>query len=257
MDIVLLAGDLLDSGNTYYETERSWPVAWGSWRCRCSSLPATTTGILPSAPYARLKLPENVHIFTKPEIESVELPELGLRVYGAAFTDKHSGPMLRNFRAERQEGVLNILCIHGELGMADSPYNPISLEELRDSGMDYVAWATYIRPAALRRSGTPGIPGPAVRRAGALTKPGRKPSAYWSWETGDCKLETRTIAQRRYELLNVDITGLRRSACGAYPAAGRDSKGHLPHNTHWGDRAKPRPAAAVFCLVRDVFSSCS
>ena len=70
----------------------------------------------PKCPYARLKLPENVHIFTKPEIESVELPELGLRVYGAAFTDKHSGPMLRNFRAERQEGVLNILCIHGELG---------------------------------------------------------------------------------------------------------------------------------------------
>ena len=96
VQLVLLAGDLLDSENTYYET--------GEELCRSLSQIAAPVFISPGnhdfyspkSVYARLKLPENVHVFTSGDIEAVTLPELGARVFGAAFTDKRSGAMLRD-----------------------------------------------------------------------------------------------------------------------------------------------------------------
>ena len=207
VDIVLLAGDLLDSGNTYYETGEELARCLGQLEMPVFISPGNHDWYSPKCPYARLKLPENVHVFTKPEIESVELPELGLRVYGAAFTDKHSGPMLRNFRAERQEGVLNILCIHGELGMADSPYNPISLEELRDSGMDYVALGHIHKASGLEKIGDTWYSWPGCPEGRGFDEAGEKTVNLLELGDGECKLETRSIAQRRYELMKVDVTG--------------------------------------------------
>ena len=40
----------------------------------------------PQSPYARVNWPGNVHIFTTPDLESVELPDLNCVVHGCAFT---------------------------------------------------------------------------------------------------------------------------------------------------------------------------
>ena len=85
-DIVLLAGDLLDSGNTYCETGEELARCLGQMEMPVFISPGNHDWYSPKCPYARLKLPENVHVFTKPEIEYVELPELGCVVHGAAFT---------------------------------------------------------------------------------------------------------------------------------------------------------------------------
>lgn len=206
-DIVLLSGDLLDSGNTYRET--------GDELVRCLGQIDTPVFISPGnhdyysaqCPYARLKLPENVHIFTRPEIELVELPKLGVRVYGAAFTDKYSGPLLRGFKAERQEGVLNLLCIHGELGSGDSSYNPITEQELRDSGMDYVALGHIHKASGLQRAGASWYSWPGCPEGRGFDETGEKTVNLLELGDGECSLETRSIAQRRYELLKVDVTG--------------------------------------------------
>ena len=39
-----------------------------------------------NSPYVTEDWPDNVHIFLRPELEAVEVPELGCVVYGAAFT---------------------------------------------------------------------------------------------------------------------------------------------------------------------------
>lgn len=206
-DIVLLSGDLLDSGNTYYETGEELARCLGQMETPVFISPGNHDFYFPKCPYARLKLPENVHVFTRPEIEAVELPELGLRVYGAAFTDKHSGPLLRGFRAERREGSLNLLCIHGELGSADSSYNPISLEELRDSGMDYVALGHIHKASGLQKAGDTWYSWPGCPEGRGFDESGEKTVNILELGDGECSLETRSIAQRRYELLKVDITG--------------------------------------------------
>lgn len=207
VDLVLLAGDLLDSGNTYYETGEELAHSLGQIEAPVFISPGNHDYYSPKCPYARLKLPENVHVFTKPEIESVELPGLGARIYGAAFTDKRSDPMLRGFKAERQEGILNLLCIHGELGSTDSVYDPITEQELRDSGMDYVALGHIHKASGLQKTGNTWYAWPGCPEGRGFDETGEKTVNILELGDGECSLETRSIAQRRYEVLKVDVTG--------------------------------------------------
>ena len=140
---MLLSGDLLDSDNTYYETGEELNQCLRSLSVPVFISPGNHDYYSPKSPYARLKLPSNVFVFSKNELEYVPLPQLGARVYGAAFTEKSSGPLLQGFTAEREEGIANIMCIHGEVGAKASDYNPISLEDIERSGMDYIADLDY------------------------------------------------------------------------------------------------------------------
>ena len=114
-DIVLLSGDLLDSDNTYYETGDELIRSLGSMGVPVFIAPGNHDYYSDKSPYARLELPENVHVFTKGQIQCAELPFLGLRVYGAAFTDKRSPALLEGFSAPRPEGIKNPLRTHGAL----------------------------------------------------------------------------------------------------------------------------------------------
>lgn len=206
-DIVLLSGDLLDSGNTYYETGEELARCLGQMEAPVFISPGNHDYYSAQCPYARLKLPDNVHVFTRPEIESVQLEELGVCVYGAAFTDKYSPPLLRGFKAERREGVLNLLCIHGEVGAGDSTYDPISLQELADSGMDYVALGHIHKASGLQKAGETWYSWPGCPEGRGFDEAGEKTVNLLELGDGECKLETRSIAQRRYELMKVDVTG--------------------------------------------------
>ena len=126
VDLVLFAGDLLDSDNTFYETGEELIRSLQKIPVPVFISPGNHDFYSERSPYARLKLPGNIHIFTSDEIRSVELPALGVRVYGAAFLDRRAAPLLRGFHAPREEGVCNLFCLHGEVGVRDSVYDPIS-----------------------------------------------------------------------------------------------------------------------------------
>ena len=107
-----------------------------------------------------------MHVFTGNEITCVELPELGARVYGAAFTDTKNRALLSGFTAERTGGIFNILCLHGEVGAPGSPYDPITAEDLAASGMDYAALGHIHKASGLYAGGRDvlfmaGLPGGA------------------------------------------------------------------------------------------------
>ncbi len=206
--LVLLSGDLLDSDTPYFET--------GEELVRCLSGVGAPVFIAPGnhdfysakSPWARLELPGNVHVFQHREIECVDLPELNVRVYGAAFTEKRSGPLLRGFRAERLPGVKNLLVLHGEVGAKDSLYNPVTEEELAASGLDYAAFGHIHRAGGLRRAGSTWYSWPGCPEGRGFDETGeRTVSLVTLSDDGACRLETRSIALRRYELLKVDVTG--------------------------------------------------
>ena len=186
--LVLLAGDLLDSDSAYAETGEELVKALGGIEAPVFISPGNHDFYSARSPYARLKLPDNVHIFKSPRIECVELPGLGVRVWGAAFTDKYSGGMLRGFSAEKTAGVLDIMCIHGEVNAA-SAYNPVTEDEIAASGMDYIAFGHIHAGSGLKKAGSCYYSWPGCPEGRGFDETGEKYVSIVSFGDGKCSPE--------------------------------------------------------------------
>lgn len=204
-DILLLAGDLFDSSRCFGETEETLLRALEQTRARVFIAPGNHDYYSPRSPWARMKLPENVHVFTSPEIEAVELPGLGCTVYGAAFLSDSAAPPLRGFRA-KGDGV-NIMLLHGDTENADSKYGYISREDIAESGLDYLALGHIHKFSGIRREGNTffAYPGAAIGRG--FDETGEKGFIAGGVEKGGCSLEFVPVNSRRYEIISVDISG--------------------------------------------------
>lgn len=207
VDLVLLSGDLLDGGNTYIETGEELLRSLQSMAVPVFIAPGNHDFCSPRSPYMRLKLPGNVHVFTDAKMECVELPALGARVYGAGFTDSHSGALLDGFTAERTDGIFNLLCLHGEVGAAESRYDPITQEQLASSGMDYVALGHIHKASGLLRAGGVYYSWPGCPEGRGFDETGEKYVNIVELDESGCTLEQLSVAARRYEILKVDVTG--------------------------------------------------
>ena len=208
VDLVLLSGDLLDSGNTYYETGEELIRALRGIPAPVFIAPGNHDPYLPGSPWARLRMPENVHVFTENAVRSVIVPELNARVYGAAFTGKSSPALLADFRAVEEPGVWKLLCLHGELGSARSPYDPITEEQLAASGLHYAALGHIHSASGLRRSGATWYTWPGCPEGRGFDECGEKTVNLVTLDdAGGCELRTASIAARHYAVLSVDVSG--------------------------------------------------
>ena len=206
LQLVLLPGDLLDSALSYAET--------GETLCACLRRMAVPVFIAPGnhdwysahSPYARLPLPENVHVFTKNELEAVSLPALGARVYGAAYTGPESPPLLSGFRAEA-DGLYNLLCLHAEVTKGPSRYAPIREEELAASGLHYAALGHIHKASGLKKAGGTWYSWPGCPEGRGFDECGEKTVSIVELDGADCRLRPVCIARRRYEILSVNVTG--------------------------------------------------
>lgn len=202
-DMVLLAGDLLDSDSAYAETAEELSRALGSIAAPVFISPGNHDYYSPRSPYARAVFTDNVHIFTSPEIRCFELPELGARVWGAAFVDKYSPALLDGFRADKCEGVRDIMCIHGEIDPM-SRYNPMSEEQLAAGGMDYVAMGHIHKAGGLKRAGNTYYAWPGCPEGRGFDETGER-FVYVVTLGEGCSIRPVCIAQRRYEILPVTL----------------------------------------------------
>jgi len=133
-DLVLLSGDLFDGPYTR-EAYRTVYEALENMGVPVFVSPGNHDFISPDSPYEREVWPENVHIFRKQQIEWVDLPRLGLRVYGAGFESMDCPALLEDFRAEGNAvGVF-----HADPTQLHSPYNPVTRSQAAASGLRYLA----------------------------------------------------------------------------------------------------------------------
>ena len=208
VDLVLLSGDLLDSGSSYYETGEELIACLRRIGVPVFIAPGNHDPYTPGSPYARLRLPENVHVFTENAVRSVVLPELNTRVYGAAFTGKSSPALLEDFHAAEEPGVWKLLCLHGELDNPLSPYDPITEEQLAGSGLHYAALGHIHKASGLRRAGDTWYAWPGCPEGRGFDECGEKTVNLVTLDdAGGCELQTVSIAARRYAVLEVDVTG--------------------------------------------------
>lgn len=136
-DLMLLSGDLFDGAYTP-ESLHAVKTALEEAAVPVFIAPGNHDYANPTSPWTVESWPQNVHIFTKPAMESIAVPDLDCRVYGAAFSGPESPALLEGFRAECGERYA-VGVLHGDPTQKNSPYCPVSAEQIRDSGLDYLA----------------------------------------------------------------------------------------------------------------------
>ena len=102
-----------------------------------------------------------MHIFRKPVIESVFLPELGCTVYGAGYEAMDCPGLLKDFAVTDAPG-LHIGILHSDPTQASSPYAPLTSQQVRQSGLQYLALGHIHKSGSFRAGDTlcawPGCP---------------------------------------------------------------------------------------------------
>ncbi len=204
-DLVFLAGDLLDSARTYGETLEALEEFFESIRARVFIAPGNHDYYTPQGPYARMRLPEHVHLFTAPQPEAVELPELGCTVWGAAFTSARSRAKLGGFRVP-EDGQTHFMVLHGDAVMPDSPYNPISGADMAGSGLSYLALGHVHRFSGAQQAGDTLWAYPGCTLGRGFDETGEKGLILGRVEGGECSIRFHALQGRRYELLEADVT---------------------------------------------------
>jgi len=207
IDIVLLAGDLFDSESVYRETLEALSGALGTMQARVFIAPGNHDPYSAKSPYATLTWPENVHVFTSKAIERVELPELGCAVYGAAFTSPvQDESLLADFHA-LEDGLVHLMVLHGDIAAAESRYDPITKEQIAGSGIDYLALGHTHQFSGFQREGQTTYAYSGCPEGRGFDELGEKGILTGAVERGKAELSFVPFARRRYEILNVDVTG--------------------------------------------------
>lgn len=136
-DLIVLSGDLFD-GPCSPESLRALQTALEEAEIPVVIAPGNHDYAGPNSPWLTERWPGNVRIFTKPEIECVDFPELDCRVYGAAFSGTDAPALLEGFFADGPQRY-HLGVLHGDPTQASSPYNPVTAEQIQRSQLDYLA----------------------------------------------------------------------------------------------------------------------
>ena len=217
-ELVLLSGDLFDSGHAYRETLEQLRRTLEAMPCPVCIAPGNHDPYGPGSPYREMAWPENVHIFTRNAVEAVELP--GCVVYGAAFTaERQEESLLRGFAAPA-DGALALMCLHADLG--GGPYSPITREEIAASGLAYLALGHVHQFGGLERAGDTFYAYPGCPEGRGFDELGEKGALLLEVEPGRVTGELVPLCRRQYRILTADVTGreVRQAAEEALAAAG-------------------------------------
>lgn len=203
-DLVLLAGDLLDSERVYPETAQTLRAALADIPCPVYIAPGNHDFYSRRSIWAALDWPENVHIFTGDVPEQIDLP--GCTLWGRAFTDAHQDACPLAGIIVPDDGRLHIACLHGCVGTRND-YGPITPADIASSALDYLALGHVHQGVGLQKEGGTFWAYPGCPEGRGFDEPGEKGVLYVEAEPGHVTAQFVPLARRRYEIVPVDITG--------------------------------------------------
>lgn len=203
-DLVLLAGDLLDSERVYPETARALRAALADIPCPVYIAPGNHDFYSRRSVWATLDWPENVRIFTGGDPERVDLP--GCTLWGRAFTDPHQDACPLEGLEIPDDGRLHIACLHGNVGTGND-YGSIAPSDIASSGLDYLALGHVHQGSGLQKEGNTFWAYPGCPEGRGFDELGEKGVLYVEAEPGHVTAQFVPLAKYRYEIVSVDLTG--------------------------------------------------
>jgi exonuclease SbcD len=207
IQLVLMSGDLFDNGRIM-KTTLEYLIK------KLQEISPTPVFISPGNhdPYASnsyyqiIDWPDNVHIFGS-TLEKVLLPQLGTCIYGIGFSKPYQREsLIRNFCVE-DEKYINLMVLHGDVVSKgqDSNYNPITLEDIQKSKLDYLALGHQHSYSEINRTANTfwGYSGNPEGRG--FDEQGSKGVLIGDIGKGYCRLNFYETCKRKYWEKKVDI----------------------------------------------------
>ena len=155
VDFVLVAGDLFELGRVTPDTVEFLKQQFVSISpARVFVTPGNHDPFIKGSPYREESWPANVHVFGKAEFQSVELPEIGVRVTGFGFTQPFFSERFLRKLPVLPDDLRNIVIAHasntGHIPEGKAAHGPFELGELADRNIDYCALGHYHRQQRLQ-----------------------------------------------------------------------------------------------------------
>ncbi|MBQ7047791.1 MAG: metallophosphoesterase [Clostridia bacterium] len=206
VQIFLIAGDLFDGAFVSPDTEEFLIEKFSSYPdCHFFISPGNHDPFTASSFYAKGKLPKNVHVFR--EKSRVELEELGADVYGMGFTSREYTESPLTAYPSLREDRINILVCHGDLGVANSVYGPISKDDIGLLPFDYIALGHIHKATDIITHKGVSIAYSGCIEGRGFDETGEKGGIYGTVSKGRTDLSFFPLSVRRYETEEVDISG--------------------------------------------------
>ncbi len=209
VDILLLAGDIFDNLTLNRETIYFLENVFNNIKeTRVFISPGNHDPYNNNSFYKLIKWPENVYIF-KDKLEKVYIKELETNVWGAAFNEKYvRESLIRGFSQNNKE--INIMAIHGEISSSSegNEYNPITLKDIKESGMDYIALGHRHNFSGILKEGNTFYSYSGCPQGRGFDETGDKGIIYGYVSKGAVELSFIKTCKRNYEEVYVDISNL-------------------------------------------------
>ena len=209
VDILLLAGDIFDNLTLNRETIYFLENVFNYIKeTRVFISPGNHDPYNNNSFYKLIKWPENVYIF-KDKLEKVYIEELETNVWGAAFNEKYvRESLIKGFSQNNKE--INIMVIHGEISSSSegNEYNPITLKDIKESGMDYIALGHRHNFSGILKEGNTFYSYSGCPQGRGFDETGDKGIIYGYVSKGAVELSFIKTCKRNYEEVYVDISNL-------------------------------------------------
>ena len=204
---ILLSGDVFDSSRVSTETQRDFCRALGAASCPVIIAPGNHDPYYPGGVWDTMSLPENVYVFKNESIQSLRLPGLQAKFWGAAFQDSFSQSLLDGFQAPEKTEDFDIMLLHGELCSGQSDYNPITAAQLESCGMDYVALGHIHKRSPLAFAGKTAYANPGCTEGRGYDELGEMGVYLVDLDENTVRAQFVPVGGVRYEIRTADISG--------------------------------------------------
>ena len=208
VELVLLAGDLFDSGSAFRDTAEQLAAAFRQMEAQVVIAPGNHDWYGAGSPWFAVEWPENVRIFREPYLTALEFPQWNLVIHGAAFTAAEQAEGFLKDVSIPADGRVHIGLLHGEVEPAQARYNPIRRQEIERSGLAYLALGHIHKRTEPFTVGKTLCAWPGCLEGRGFDELGEK--GFYQGilaEDGGISLRFVPFARHRYEILKVDVTG--------------------------------------------------
>jgi DNA repair exonuclease SbcCD nuclease subunit len=153
--------------------------------------------------------PDNVTIFSS-GMRVEEFPEIGIRLVGAGFTGAYSPHTQLRRMVLPEDGLINIGLMHGTIVSEGqgSDHNPITIRQIENSGLDYLALGHIHTRKAPARAGKTTYAYSGCTEGRKFGENGQKGVYIADVSHNGCDVRFVPVCERRLEYEEFDITGL-------------------------------------------------